>query len=266
MSAVLAPTGAGPTGALARVNPSVKLVLLLVVSATVSFVLDPVTPAVLYVLALTVVMAGTRMPPRRLLLAHLPFAGFAVGVFTVNALSRPGPVALMIGPLWITEDGLTIGAALALRTLLVGVLAIGFLASTDAVRLMHSLHQNLHVGARPTFAILAGYRMLAQMPKEWATIRAAQAIRSPGGARLGLRGTGRALFALLVTTVRKGERVAQALESRGLGAGERTIWHPERVRGSDRVLAVAVLGVLALVLGVSARCGVLRGPGAMFGG
>jgi energy-coupling factor transport system permease protein len=266
MSAVLAPADAGPTGALARVNPSVKLVLLLVISAVVSFVLDPVTPAALYVLALVAVSAGTRMSPRRLLLAHLPFAGFALGVFVVNALSRPGPVTVMLGPLRITEDGISIGAALALRTLLVGVLAIGFLASTDAVRLMHSLHQNLHVGARPTFAIMAGYRMLAQMPQEWATIRAAQAIRSPGGARLGMQGTGRALFALLVATVRKGERVAQALEARGLGAGERTVWHPERVHRSDRVLAAGVIGVLVLVLVVSARCGVLRGPGAMFGG
>jgi len=57
----------------------------------------------------------------------------------VNALSRPGVVLAEPGPRRITAEGLEVGAALGLRTLLVGVLAIGFVASTSPVRLMTSL-------------------------------------------------------------------------------------------------------------------------------
>src|SRR5699024_6879022 len=45
---------------LARRNPTVKLALVFVVSIVVMFVLDPVTPAVLYLLALVAVLTTTR--------------------------------------------------------------------------------------------------------------------------------------------------------------------------------------------------------------
>ena len=53
---------------LTRRNPTVKLAALTVVSVAVVFVLDPVTPAVLYVAALVAVAAGTRATARTLAL------------------------------------------------------------------------------------------------------------------------------------------------------------------------------------------------------
>ncbi|KAE8766036.1 energy-coupling factor transporter transmembrane component T family protein [Georgenia thermotolerans] len=258
--------GAVADSPLARRNPTVKLALLLVVSLVVMFVLDPLTPAVLYLLALAAVAAGTRAAPRTLLVAHAPFALFALGVLVVNALSRPGAVLWQAGPLRVTVEGVEIGVALAARTLLVGVLAIGFLLSTDGVALMTSLHQNARLGARVTYAILAGYRMLQEMPREWATISQAHAVRadlSGGHGPRGPRHLAGVVFTLLVVSVRKGERMAQALESRGLGLTPRTTWRPVLVTGADWALAAVVLGVLALVLAGSAALGVLQGPGAL---
>ena len=251
---------------LARRNPTVKLALLTAVSLVVMFILDPLTPTVLYILALAGVAASVRVPARALAVAHAPFVAFATGVLGVNALARPGTVLWQAGALRITEEGLSVGAALAVRTLLIGVLAIGFVLSTDGVALMTSLHQNARLNARVTYAVLAGYRMLQEMPREWSTIRHAHAVRATSdGDRppRGPRHLAGVIFTLLVVSVRKGERMAQALESRGLGLEPRTTWRPVEVTPADWWLAVGVLAVVGLVLALSATLGILKGPGAL---
>jgi energy-coupling factor transport system permease protein len=267
MSLLTRPVQAGSP--LARRNPTVKLALLGIVSVVAMFLLDPVTPTVLYVAGLLGVAASVRVPARTLVVAHVPFLAFAMGVLLVNVLSRPGTVLWQTGPLRVTEEGLSVGAALAARTLLIGVLAVGFLLSTDGVALMTSLHQNARLGARVTYAVLAGYRMLQEMPREWATIRDAHAVRAElrRGARppRGPRHLAGVIFTLLVVSVRKGERMAQALESRGLGLEPRTTWRPVQVDRKDWGLAAAVLAVVAVVVAGSAAVGTLEGPGALFG-
>lgn len=264
------PTVPAVDSPLGRRNPAVKLGLVFVVSVVVLFVFDPLTPSTLYLIALIAVAASTRIRPRTLAIAHLPFVAFALGVFLVNALSRPGEVLWETGFLRVTAEGLAVGAALAMRTLLIGVLSIGFIVSTDPVTLMTSLHQNARLSPRVTYAVLAGYRMLQDMPREWQTIRQAHAVRAPlrtdGALPRDLRAMARAGFTLLVVSVRKGERMAQALESRGLGLSPRSIWRPVRVDGTDAVMALAVLTVVVAVLALSALGGQLEGYGALRSG
>jgi energy-coupling factor transporter transmembrane protein EcfT len=254
---------------LGRRNPTIKLVVLFVVSLVVMFVFDPVTPAVLYLLALLGVLASSRMPVRLLMLAHIPFLGFALGLFIVNALSRPGDIFAEWGLFSVTVPGITVGASLALRTLVIGVLAVAFVFSTDGVTLTTSLHQQGRLSARLTYAILAGYRMLQEMPQEWQIIRHAQSVRAPlrpnGRPRAGALAFGRAAFALLVSAIRKGERMSESLESRGLGLTPRTIWRPITVERCDWFFLVGVLCTLALVLMTSKALGYLRGMEALVG-
>lgn len=267
MSVVTLPTRRVVSSPLSRRNPTVKLGLLFMVSAVMLFVFDPYTPAALYLLALLGVLAFARVAPRTLALAHLPFVTFAVGLFVVNVLSRPGDVLWRTGVLRVTVEGISVGAALAMRTLLIGILAIGFLASTGPVALMTSLRQNARVSARVTYALLAGYRMLQEMPREWQTIRHAHAVRaslrSDGGLPRSPRLLAGVVFTLLVVSVRKGERMAQSLESRGLGLSPRSTWRPVRVEAADWVLVTAVFAVLAATLAASAALGVLEGFGAL---
>ncbi|MGO1508957.1 MAG: energy-coupling factor transporter transmembrane component T family protein [Actinomycetales bacterium] len=253
---------------LSRRNPTVKLAALTAVSLAVVFVLDPATSAALYLLALAAVAIGARPAPRTLLLAHVPFVVFGLGAFTVNALTRPGEVLWQWGVLRVTVEGLSVGGALGLRALVVGICVVGFVLSTDGVALMTSLHHNARLGARPTYAVLAGYRMIQEMPREWSTIRAAHAVRGRGPRGRPPRGPRHLagiVFTLLVVSVRKGERIAQSLESRGLGLEPRTTWRPTAVRPVDWLLLGAVLVVLAAVLVVSHLLGTLEGPGALFG-
>ncbi|WEG09249.1 energy-coupling factor transporter transmembrane component T [Microbacterium horticulturae] len=256
-------------GPLAQRNPSVKLALLFAVSLVLLFVFDVPTLAALYVVAVAAVLAARAVPPRTLALGHVPFIAFALGLFVANMLTRPGTVLWQAGLLRVTQEGLDVGLALALRTLATGVLSIAFIVSTDPVALMTSAHQHLRLDIRVASALLAGYRMLQTMGAEWQTIRAAHLVRAPigrnGMPRLGAAGHLAAASALLIGSLRRGERLARALEQRGLGLSPRTIWRPVALTARDALFAGGVLAALAAVLVASASAGTLTGPGALFG-
>lgn len=259
------------TTALARRNPTVKFALLFLVSLALVFVFDPVTPAALYAIALVAVLIGARIPIRTLLIAQLPFLGFALGLIVVNALSRPGDVLFSGLGMRVTVEGLIVGSGLAMRTMLIGVLSIAFIASTDGITLMTSLRQHARLGERVSYAILAGYRLLQELPSEWQTIRHAHAVRAPLSSRtgrpvFGIRSFGRTAFSLLVMSLRRSERMAQALESRGLGLRPRTTWQPVPLTWVDGAFAAVVIAVVVMVISASAALGVLRGIGVLAGG
>ena len=140
---------------------------------------DPWTPLALLVLAAPAVVHAGRIPWSALGRAALLFGPFAFSLLAVNAVTRDGPVVAEVAGLEVTRTGLAIGAALAVRTVLVGTLAVAFSLTTDGARLMTSLHQHARLGARPTFAVLAGYRVLEDLPERWTTIRQAQSVRDP---------------------------------------------------------------------------------------
>ena len=230
-------------GALSRWNPSIKLISLFVLSVSLLFIWEPVRPALLWVVLVIVALTVGNVPPKWLAIAHVPFIAFGFGLFLVNVLSR-------------SEDGVLIGAALAGRTLVIGVASILFLTSTPPVELMRSLNQNLKLPASITFAILAGYQLLLSLPREWQTIRAAQLMRT-GGATLNRSGKPklkfkeamRLVFTVLIVALRRSERIATSLESRGFGLKPRTVYRPIPVRGLDVLLGFMVCaGAIAYCL------------------
>lgn len=240
---------------LARCDPTVLLAVVVAVPLVLARVHRPGPPGVLWALAMVAVLATTPLTARRLVVAQVPFASFALGVGLVNAVTRQGDVVAVVGPLRVTRQGLEVGTALGLRTLLVGVCAAGFLAVVDPARLVVSLRQVARLPVRVAYALLAAHRLLDDLPGEWTTIRRAHAVRMPGPRRLSgsPRALARAAFTLLATSVRRAERVAVALESRGLGAlppGRRTSWRTARPTWRDGVLvacaAVAVCAALAV--------------------
>ncbi|UFU03622.1 energy-coupling factor transporter transmembrane protein EcfT [Ruania suaedae] len=255
-----------------RRDPTVKLIVVLVVCLAITAVVDPATPAALYLLAWPAAVLAGKIPVRTLLRAHVPFVAFALSLLMVNAATREGEVVARVLAVDVTAEGLLIGAGLAIRTLLIGVVSVTFVLTTDGARLMTSLHQHLRLSGRFAYAVLAGYRLLEQLPETWQTIRSAQAARDPRqrtrpdsrrGPSARPRALAHAAFALLVTSLRRGERMSIALETRGLGAGRRTIAAPSDLRWADGAVALVALGTTAAVLLVSWQLGLLRGLGAL---
>lgn len=251
--AVGAPAETETRGALARRNPTVLLALLTALSIVGIALTDPLPLLVLYLLLHAGAMLGCRLRPVALLRAQLPFAVFAGGVFMVNVLSRPGHEPWPELPIRITQEGIVLGAALALRALVIGLGAVIVARATDPRRTMVSLLQHARLPARCAYALLAGRRLLDDLPRRWQTITRAHRVRLPltdqgAVARLRPRHLLRCAFALLVDAVRSADRLAVALESRGLGEGERTVWRPVPLGAADAVLALGVAAAVTAVL------------------
>lgn len=239
------------TGPLHRRNPTVKLVLVFGCSLATLFLFDLAVLGLLYGVAVVAALGSRAVEARTLVVGHVPFLLFGVGLIAVNALSRPGEPAFD-GPVRVTIEGLLVGSALALRGLIIGVATIAFLATTPPRDLMVSLVQHARLSPRYAYSLLAGHRLLQTMPGRWTTIRAAHAVRAPrrrsGKPRFGPREFARAAFALLVGSIRSSERIALALETRGLGTGPRTLWRPVPFGRGDVVFAVAVPSTFAVLV------------------
>jgi energy-coupling factor transport system permease protein len=100
------------------------------------------------------------------------------------------------------------------------------------------------------------------MGAEWQTIKAARRARGIDAGRNPLRhlelfaGT---VFALLVGAVRRGTRLALAMDARGFDAtGPRTLARPQVVRQSDVALVVGAFVLLATAATVSIAFGTFQ--------
>ena len=245
-----------PRAPLARRDPTVLLGLLTALSIVCITLTDPAPLLVLYALLAAGTMLGLRLGPLALARAQAPFVLFAAGVFMVNVLSRPGHEPWPDLPVRVTSEGIVLGAALALRALVIGLGAVAVVRASDPGRTMTSLRTHARLPARIALALLAGQRLLEDLPRRWATITRAHRLRRPPSAdgtpgRLGPRAMARCAFALLVDAIRSSTRIAFALESRGLGTGERTQWRTAALTRADGALVVGVVLAVAAVLALA---------------
>lgn len=236
-----------PRAPLARANPVAKLVAAAILMAVLFVASGPVPPAI--------VLAG--------IVACLPFTGLPVPTL----LARTWPLlvaALMVGVLNVilappSAGGPDYANGLALGLRLLGIASSGVLAlaTTDPTDLADSLQQQAHLPPRLAVGAMAAIRTLPILASEWQLLGMARRARGVSAGRSPLAAVRLAfgkLLALLVGSVRRATRLAQAMEARGFGAEPcRTIARPQRMRVADwgLMLAAAALGAVALGIGIA---------------
>ncbi len=151
-------------------------------------------------------------------LVVVPVAGVPWRTLAVRAWPLPlGAAGVAVANLIASNATPGTVAGVSLRLMAIALPGILLFASTDAVDLADSLVQQLHVPARFAYGALAALRLFTS-----------------------------AVYALLVAAIRRGTRLAMAMDSRGFDSrSPRTAARQQHVRPSDRVL---VASVAALVL------------------
>lgn len=242
-------TVAVPTGRLARANPVAKLAAALVLGFGAALSDDAVTPAVLVLLVLLILAAGG-ITAVDILRRGWPLLVSAAGLGATTLLFGDSPTPLL--------TALTV----TIRVVAVALPGVVVLLTVDPTDLADSLVQNARVPARFAYAALAALRLLPLMGAEWQTIKAARRARGIDAGRNPLRhlelfaGT---VFALLVGAVRRGTRLALAMDARGFDAtGPRTLARPQVVRQSDVALVVGAFVLLATAATVSIALGTFQ--------
>jgi energy-coupling factor transport system permease protein len=249
---------------LAAWNPSVKAVTIAATSLLLTFVLDPVTPLLCFAFTMVALVAVGRAPLGPLLAGLAPALGVGFGLWWTNALfaREAGAVLWTWGPLRVGEHGLWMGAALAARVLGFAAYSLLFVATTNPSAFIVSAIVTLRLPVPLGYALLAVYRFLPTLAAEYQLIRGAHRIRGESAAGPFARWRDRALrytVPLLASSIRRAERVALAMEARGLLAGRpRTYYRRPPLGGRDFVLAAAFMAAHAALLWLSWRWGTLR--------
>jgi energy-coupling factor transport system permease protein len=257
------PLAANRDAPLARANPIAKLAAAFALMAVLLASIDPVTPALICVVLLVAVpLAG--LSARTLIARAWPILALAVAIGLVNVLfgEGRGVPLVRIGPVSIASETAVTSMGLGLRLVGVALAGLVAIAATEPIDLADALIQQLGVSPRFAVGALAAVRLLPALAEERQTIalarraRGLEAGRSPLAA---IRLAGGQLFGLLVAAVRKGTRLALAMEARGFGARPcRSVARPQRMRRSDWALIGIALAVGAAAILVSVAVGSWR--------
>lgn len=231
---------------LSAINPVAQLAAIGIVSITLLTTLDLVTPAILVAVELMLLPAAGIRSPVELFRRTWPLLLGAAMVGLVNV--------------WVSEDGsLLVGLGLALRVIglaLPGVLLVG---STDPVRMADALTTHWRVSTRFAYGALAALRLIPLLLTELATIRLARRTRGVDAGRNPLAAArlfAGAIFTLLVGAIRRGSRLATAMDARGFDSGiVRTNARGSVLRRRDWCYLAAAITVCAVATGVSIAAG-----------
>jgi energy-coupling factor transport system permease protein len=244
-------------GLLRTVAPVTRLTVAAVWLGVAFLGVDPRVPAVLLAAAIASLGLLSGLPigrsVRRMSPLILAAGGLALLTLFVHP-SRTDPAAVVlavIGPLTITAAAASAALALALRLALIAVSSLLVFGPSDPTTLADSLVQQWRVPDRFAYGTLAALRIAPQLAGDWASADATRRLRGlrPRGPTAWVRGFGARLLGLLVSAVRRGERMALAMDARGFDAGRRrSRYRPVRLGGRDVAVLVAGLAVAVCAL------------------
>ncbi|WP_348787542.1 energy-coupling factor transporter transmembrane component T [Leifsonia sp. NPDC080035] len=251
---VLEPVRQGP---LAALNPVVKLGAAFIVTAVLIVSIDPVSAAValgleLVLLCFAAIPVRTLLPRLAPILVAAPLAGLTTALYGRTS----GTVFVHWWVVEVSAGSLQLGLATMLRILAIGLPAVLLFITIDPTDLADGLAQILRLPARFVLGGLAGLRLVGLFVDDWRALTLARRARgvAESGAIRRLLGQS---FALFVLSIRRGSKLATAMEARGFGAtGTARTWaRPSEFRGRDWV----ALGVAAVVAGTAAAVAIAVG-------
>lgn len=241
------------------VNPVTKIVLALLLSIPLFASIDPVSALVAIGLQLLCIpLSGVAV--RTVLLRMLPLVVFSpiAGVSMLLYADPEGQVFWRFGFAAISEGSIALAIAVSLRVIALGLPTILLFGRTDPTELGDALAQVAHLPSRFVLGVLAGTRMLGLFIDDWRTMALARRARGVGDSGA-LRRFFSMAFVLLVFAVRRGTKLAIAMEARGFGSGIPRTWsRPSRLHRRDAVALAGGAAIMALAITAAVAAGVFR--------
>lgn len=244
------------SGRLARVNPVAKLGAALIIAAGLLLTIDWVSAAVALVAEL-VLLAFAGLPLRVVVVRTAPvwIAAPLAGLTTVLYGQASGTVYWQWWLIEVSDGSIALGVATALRVLAIGIPAVLLFITIDPTDLADGLAQVVRLPARFVLGGLAGLRLVGLFIDDWRALSLARRARGVADRGVVRRGIGQA-FALFVLSIRRGSKLATAMEARGFGAEvERTWARPSVFGGRDWLVLALGLGVAVLATAVAVATG-----------
>jgi energy-coupling factor transport system permease protein len=254
------------TGTVARINPVAKLAASALIAVPLVLTLDWVSAAVALLLECALFpFAGltwrefwARTWPVWL---AAPLTGLTIALYGETS----GTVYVDWFVIRVSEGSLALALATTLRVLAIALPSVVLFVTVDPTDLADGLAQIVRLPARFVLGALAGLRMVGLFLDDWRALELARRARGVADRGRIRRFLGMA-FALLVLSIRRGAKLATAMEARGFGAPGRRTWAREsRFGGREWVLMAIGLGIALTAVAAAVAAGTwnfILGPGA----
>lgn len=234
-----------------EMNPSIKFMTVTIAMLSLAFFFNPWTPLLFFFSIIVLQLFFSRINWKIWCLFMLPFALGAFGYLwttIVFGTETGGTVIWSLFGFDVTDEQWALALSLSFRVLAFSSLSLLFALTTDPVKFVMSLMQQLKLSPKLAYGVLVGYQFLPVLKDEFFQIQQAHRLRGAATEKfwwqriLGIR---RVIIPMLAGAVRKAERAAFAMEARGFTGNARTAFYrPIRVRRMDYLLT----GVFLLVL------------------
>ena len=242
------------TGRVVTVNPVAKMAALVPLTLCLLLTLDWLSATVGLVGEVALFLAaGLRSRVLWLRAVPLLVAAPLAGVSMLLYGQASGETYLRLGFVHVTEGSVAIGLRTTARVLAVALPAVLLFATIDPTDLADGLAQRLRLPSRFVLGALAGLRLVGLFVHDWRSLELARRARGVADTGRFRRLLGQAL-ALLVLAVRRGTKLATAMEARGFdGPGARS-WARPSPFGRAEVVTIGcgvLLGAACVVAAVA---------------
>ncbi|WP_202078478.1 energy-coupling factor transporter transmembrane component T family protein [Caldalkalibacillus salinus] len=228
-----------------KANPSLKLVLFLILMVTLLFIhrLDYLIYFTVFPLALLFLFTGH--PIKRVLLFSIPFVLLFISTSTSMIFFGKGDTTWFHwGLVHITEESFYRGIHLGFRALNYAIIGLVFALTTRPVNLFYSLMQQMKLAPRYAYSFMAAVRLLPIAFEEFQTLRYAYKVRGVQHEK-GLKGMYEKLkfyaIPLLAQSIRRAQRIALAMEAKQFTNGRRTHYYRIGFSRHDLTLVLCVM-------------------------
>jgi energy-coupling factor transport system permease protein len=238
------------------VNPVTKLVLALILAVPLMASID-VTSAGVAILLQLVCIPLTGLAAATVARRLVPVVMFApiAGVSMLLYAQPSGEVYWTFGYATISAGSIELAIAVSLRVLALALPTVLLFGRTDPTELADGLAQVAHLPSRFVLGVLAGARTLGLFLDDWRSMGLARRARGVGDRGV-LRRFFSMAFVLLVFAVRRGTKLATAMEARGFGSGIPRTWaRPSTVGRRDAVALAGGVAIIVVALTVAVAVG-----------
>jgi len=239
-----------------RVNPVTRLAAVMVLTTPLLLTVDWLSAAVALGIQL-VLFAVAGVTPRLLVARTWPIL-IAAPIAGVSMLLYGQPEGTEYWSFWlvrITDGSIELAVAVTVRVLAIGLPAALLFLRVDPTELADGLAQIARLPARFVLGALAATRLVGLFVEEWRAMALSRRARGIGdhGA---LKRIATMAFALLVLAIRRGSKLATAMEARGFGSDVPRTWAREsRVGNADAALLVIAAAIAAIAIAVAVWAG-----------
>ena len=227
-----------------RINPSVKVIAILISALIISFSPSILWNAVIIAICFASLLASGCLS-RKVLNVLLPATLASLSIFMAlllhdsngrEAFESSGNFLAVSSSASDVNDAI----AVALRIYAYAFLGMLFSFTTDPQAFVYSLMQQCHLDAKFAYGVLAAWNLLPMIKREYSQIKLALEVR---GLKL-WPWSAKPLFTALVNAMHWAENVAMAMESKGFDENaDRTYYLEFSVRYYDFIWAIFMIAV-----------------------